>query len=142
MSKRYPIVPELINCVSDDGKPLRIVSVDADGKIVSDEIDRPWTEYRFLAVMVFTREEWLKPLTKSHMAGLILSLYVDVEPGDIVELSDEQWRALKTTLEAADFELPKHYNYQLTPLAYALIDAKETRPEPEVVEDETETSSA
>ena len=140
MTKRYAVVSEPITCRSDDGTPIHIIQVDADNKVVSDEEDKPWGEYRFLAVLVFTRPEWLKPLSRSHMAGRILDLYVDAEPGGIIEFSDEQWRALKETLEAKDFELPKHYSYQLTPLAYGIIDASEKRPEPQAVE-ETETSS-
>ena len=115
MTKRYAVVSEPITCKSDDGTILRIIQLDADKNVVSNEEDKPWGEYRLLAVLVFTRPEWLKPLSRAHMAGRILDLYTDVEPGDIVEFSDDQWRALKETIEAKDFELPKHYSYQLTP---------------------------
>lgn len=141
MTKRYAVVLEPITCTDQDSEPLRIIQVDEKGSVLKDEADKPWGEYRLLALFVFTRDEWLKPLSKAHMAGRILDLYVDTEPGDIIEFSDEQWRALKTTLEGADFELPKHYSYQLTPLCYGIIDAKETRPELEVVKDEMETTS-
>ncbi len=142
MSRRYAVVSEPITCKNEDRKPIRLIQVDKQGRVIKDEPDKPWGEYRLLSVLVFTREEWLKPLSRAHMAGRILDLYVDTAPGDIIEFTDEQWRALKTTLEAADFELPKHYSYQLTPLCYAIIDAKETRPEPEAVEDDSEASGA
>jgi len=104
-------------------KPIPQVEFNQDGTVKSESPDDPWTEFRFLVICVVNRPEWLKPLSRQREANRILDKFDGAGGGTVVELSDEQWRHLRDTLEHEDFELPKHFGYQLVVFADAIIDA-------------------
>jgi hypothetical protein len=121
---RFVTVPDPILATNPlTKKPIPKVDFDQDGKVKSETDDDPWTIYRFLVVSVFQRPEWEKPLTREREKNKILNKFEDAEPGMVVELTDAEWRHIRDTLEADDFEMPKHFGYQLVGFADTVIDA-------------------
>lgn len=128
MSTRNVIVPEPIIAINPhNGKPIPTIEFDSAGKQTGQRDDDPWTLYRFLLTYVFDRPEWRKPLSRARRGGKILDAFEGAQPGDIVELTDAEWRETKTTLESDNFEIPQFYGRQLLPLADAILDASDKR---------------
>lgn len=105
-------------------KPLKRLDVHEDGS-TAEKQDIPWDEYRFLVVYVFCRPEWTKPLYRHRMQGAILRKVDGRAAGAEVELTHDEWSALRDSLEADDFELPSGWGYQLVAYADAFIGAQE-----------------
>ncbi|UCC72072.1 MAG: hypothetical protein JSV86_17140 [Gemmatimonadota bacterium] len=121
---RYVTVPELITAYNPiTKKPIPKIDFDTDGKVRTETDDDPWTMYRWLITCVFVRKEWEKPLSRERQKHAILNKFEDADPGTVVELTDEQWRHLKSSIEADDFEMPKHFGYQLLAFPDAVVDA-------------------
>ncbi len=131
MSRLVTIPAHVIAIHPITKKPIVKVDFDKDGKPVGETPDDPWTEYRFLVQYVLNRPEWIKPLKKQREGGNILDKFEDVEPGSVVELTDDQWRNMRDTLEDetedTGFELPSHFGYQLVVFADAIINAPEAK---------------
>ena len=77
-----------------------------------------------MAIFVGQREEWRKPLDKMLRLANFLMRLDETKVGESVEISEELWRALKSTLESDDFELAFPHNMQLPVLLQAVFDAK------------------
>ena len=117
-------IPEPVTVVDQDDNPIRLIEKNAQGIIVSDTVDKPWPEYRFLCIFVFAKEEWRKPFARSVLAHEVAEIFRNnTKPGMLVTLTAEQWQALRDTLTHEDFELPEHYSYQLAPLGAAILAA-------------------
>lgn len=123
MSRKITVPATVIALNPLTKKPIPKVDFDSDGKVKSESPDDPWTLYRFLVTCVFVRPEWEKPLTRVRTAHALLDKFDGATEGTVIELSDEQWRHLRDSLEAEDFALPKHFGHQLVSFADALLDA-------------------
>lgn len=102
-------------------KPIPKVEFDPEGKVRSEVPDDPWTIVRLLITCVFVRPEWEKGLARERMKHRLIDTFEGANGS--AQISDEEWRALRGSLEADDFQLPKHFGYQLVALADAIIDA-------------------
>lgn len=135
-------IPADVTVVSDTDKTIRLVERGPDGNIVSDVEDRPWSLFRLLCTFVFVRPDWRQPYARSMLAHEIAAIVKGAEPGTDIDLTAEQWEALRDTFMHKEFELPEHYSYQLVPLIAAVLAArpKQLKSVPEAPEPEAATT--
>lgn len=130
-------VPEIIECVNLTTKVrLRAIleeeKLNSEGRVIQEaktEVDKPWSLYRGIVVLIASRPDWRGPYIKTHRLSAFLARLDGMEPGRTIQCNGELWCDLRATITGDDFEIQHPYNLQLTPLFAAILSARDVTSE-------------